>query len=180
MASSSKSKRPRSSVNPSNAHLQFLNSPDNAKFFERISSYPILQDRFVKFQDFSDYELSNLIESTGLFSLFSKDNSVPCYPFLVKLFYTNMTFSTPPSPRAIETSVKNIPIKFNPTLLGNMLSIPSTGTSLSHITMDNPGVIENIIIPGRKFKPGMSANSLQPLPRIIARIFSYNIIPKTG
>ena len=57
-----------------------------------------------------------------------------------------MTFSSPPSPRAIESSVKNIFIKFNPTLLGNMLSIPSTGTSLSHITMDNPGVIENIII----------------------------------
>jgi len=91
-----------------------------------------------------------------------------------------MTFSTPPSLRAIDTSVKNIPIKFNPTIFRNMLIIPSIGTSLSHITMDNPGVIENIIIRGRKFKPGMSANSLQPLPRIIARIFSYNIIPKTG
>ena len=86
MASSSKSKCPRSSVNPTNAHLQFLNSPNNAKIFERISSYLILQDRFVKFQDFSDYELSNLLESTGLYSLFSKDNSVACYPFLVKPF----------------------------------------------------------------------------------------------
>ena len=100
MASSS-SKRQRSSVNPTNAHLQYLISPNNAKKIERLSSYHILQDRFVKFQDFSEYELSNLLESTGLYTLFSKDNSLACYPFLVKLFYTNMTFSAPPSPRAI-------------------------------------------------------------------------------
>jgi hypothetical protein len=180
MTSSSKTKRARSSVNPTNVHLQYLSNPNNAKIFERISSYPILQDRFVKFDDFSDFELQTLLEATGLFSLFSKDNSVACYPFLVKLFYTNLAFSTPPSPRVITSSVKNIPIQFNPTLLGNILSIPSIGTSLSHITMDNPGVIQNIVVHGKKFKPGMSAKSLQPLPRIIARIFSYNIIPKKG
>jgi hypothetical protein len=46
--------------------------------------------------------------------------------------------------------------------------------------MDNVGVIKNIIISRHKFKPGISANSLQPWARLIARIFAYNIIPKTG
>jgi hypothetical protein len=187
MASSSRSKRARNTttpssttptINPTNVHIQYLSNPNNAKIFERISSYPILQDRFVKFEDFDDLELGNLLKATGLFNLFSRNNSVACYPFLVKLFYTNLAFSNPPQPRVITTSVKNIPISFNPTLLGNILGIPSIGMSLDRIKMENRGVIQNIVIHGKKFKPGMSANSLQPLARIIARIFSYNIILK--
>lgn len=188
MASSSRSKRTRNTnapsttppINPSNIHLQYLTNPSNSNIFERISAYPILQDRFVKFEDFGDIELETLLKSSGLFNLFSKNNSIYCYPFLVKLFYTNLTFSNPPQPKAIITSVKNVPITFNTTLLGVILGIPNIGLSLDHIQMDNKGVIKNIVVRGKKFQAGMKANSLQPLARIIARILSYNIIPKKG
>ena len=65
------SKRQRSTMNPDTAYLQFHNYPDLAKVFVRFSSQYVHQERFVKFQDFSNYPIENLFKSTGLFNLFS-------------------------------------------------------------------------------------------------------------
>ena len=113
MASSSK--RPRSIIAPlSTSHLSYLLDPNLASTFEKFSTYDILQDRFVQFQDLQNYEVDTLFEASGLINLLFCDNMTPCFPFLVKLFYTNMTYTNPPQPNAIMSSVKNVPIKFSP------------------------------------------------------------------
>ena len=136
MAASS-SKRPRSSVDPSNIHLRYLNNSQLASHFEQLSTYDIIQDRFVNFLDLQNYEIDTLFEASGLINLLSFDNMTPYFPFLVKLFYTNMSVSTPPDPQAIISSVKNIPIKFTTHRLGTILTIPNIGISLKSVKLDN-------------------------------------------
>lgn len=63
MASSSK--RPRTATNPSIAYRQFHRFSQLYEVFVRFFSFEILQERFVKWSDFSNYEVSNLFESTG-------------------------------------------------------------------------------------------------------------------
>jgi len=52
-------KRPRTTLNPSTMHLQYLLSPQLAPNFEPFSSYEILQERFIKFKDFPNYEIDS-------------------------------------------------------------------------------------------------------------------------
>ena len=179
MASSSK--RPRSTIAPpSTSHLSYLLDPNLASTFEKFSTYDILQDRFVQFQDLQNYEVDTLFEASGLINLLSCDNMTPCFPFLVKLFYTNMTYTNPPQPNAIMSSVKNVPIKFSPQRLGNILTIPHTGLALKSIKIDNEEVIAKMLNPGVDVKPGLNATNLQPQARIISRILSWSMIPKSG
>jgi len=91
-----------------------------------------------------------------------------------------MTFTNPPQAMAIMSSVKNVPIKFSPQRLGNILTIPHTGLALKSIKLDNEGVIQNMLNPEIHIKPGLNATDLQPQARIISRILSWSIIPKSG
>lgn len=176
--STNPTKRQRSNVNPDTAYLQFLKHPRLSQNFIRYSSKDCHQERFIRFQDFSNYDLSNLFESTGLLHLFSDDNMVPCYPFLVRLFYTNMEIST--TPRFLETTVKNIPIKLTPQRIGNLLNIPFTGKTLDKIEMNNPSILHDMLNDGEQLAPGMFTRSFRPLPRLIGRIIANNILQKSG
>ena len=81
-----------------------------------------------------------------MINLLSHDNMTPCFPILVKLFYTNMSFYTPPESQAIISSVKNIPIKFTTHRLGTILTIPNVGISLKSVKLDNEGVLGNMLM----------------------------------
>jgi hypothetical protein len=174
------SKRQRSSINPDTAYLQFLNNPDLAKVFVRFSSQDVHQERFIKFQDFIHYPLEYLFKTTGLFDLLSIDNLVLCYPFLVRLFYTNLSSSTPPQNNFLESSVKNIHIKLTPKQIGNLLKVPSTGLSLNSITMDDDDILSTMLEDGETLNPHIFNRALRPLPRLIGRILSHNILQKSG
>jgi hypothetical protein len=91
-----------------------------------------------------------------------------------------MSFSTPPESQAIISSVKNIPIKFTTHRLGTILTIPNVGISLKSVKLDNEGVLGNMLTPGTQVKPGLDAMNLYPQARIISRILSWSIIPKSG
>ena len=160
MASSSK--RSRSTSDPSQSHLRYLLNPELNSTFERFSTYDISQDMFVSFIDLQNYEIDTLFESTGLVNLLSSDNMFPCFPFLVKLFYTNMTTTKPPENRAILSSFRNVLIKFSPHRLGMILGIPSTGLFLSSIKITDEGVIANMLYPGVQVKLGLNATDLKP------------------
>ena len=89
-------KKSRTTLNPDTAYLQFLRNPDLAHIFVKFSSQDVHQERFVKFQDYSNYDISNLFETAGLYNLLAYENRVPSYPFLVRLLYTNLNISYPP------------------------------------------------------------------------------------
>jgi len=174
-------KRPRtSSSNPDTSYLEYLRSPNLSKAFTQFSSKDVHQERFVNFNDFPNYDISNLFNQTGLRFIFSLDNKVACYPFLVMLFYTNLQATSPPPTRYIETIVKNITIKLTPTQLGTLLRVPTTGATLQSITIDNPAILQAMFEDGTNFQPGIFTRAFRPLPRLVGRIISHNILQKSG
>ena len=174
------SKRPRTSSNPDTSYLQYLRTPNLTKAFTQFSSKDVHQERFVNFGDFPNYDISTLFARTGLHNVFSLNNKVACYPFLVRLFYTNLEISSPPPNHFFETSVKNIPIKLSPIELGTLLRIPTTGATLQSIKMDNPEILNLMFEDGIRFKPGIFTRAFRPLPRLVGRIISHNIQQKSG
>ena len=166
---------------PMNLHLSYLNNPILSTKFDKLSTYDIQQDRFVNFQDLQNYDIDTLFEESGIQNLLSFHNLTPCFPYLVKLFYTNMETTTPPQPPALTSNVMNHPIIFQCPRLGRILGVPHVGNSLKSIKMDNPVVLARMIFPGRLPIPGLNAiHDLQPQARIISRILAWSVIPKSG
>lgn len=161
--------------------MSYLNNPTLSTKFDNFSTYDIQQDRFVNFLDLQNYDIDTLFEESGLANLLSIDNMTPCFPYLVKLFYTNMSTTSPPQTTAITSNVMNHPIRFSTPILGNILGIPHIGSSLKSIQMNNPEVLARMLYPNRQVKLGLnSIQDLRPQARIISRILSWSIIPKSG
>jgi len=166
---------------PINVHLSFLNNPTLSTYFDKISTYDIQQDRFVNFLDLQNYDIDTLFEASGLLNLLSFNHMTPCFPYLVKLFYTNMETTTPPQPTALTSNVMNHPIRLSSSRLGSILDVPHVGSSLKSIKMNNPTVLSRMLFPDREPKAGLnSIQDLRPQARIISRILSWSIIPKSG
>lgn len=165
---------------PLNQHLSYLNNPTLSTYFDKLNTYDIQQDRFVNFLELQNYDVDTLFQSSGLDTLLSCNNMTPCFPYLVKLFFTNMSTSEPHQTTAITSNVLNIPIRFTIPRLGSILGIPHTGTTLKSVKMDNPDVLGRMLYPNVRPEPGLNSNNLQPQARIISRILSWSIIPKSG
>ena len=142
---------------PMNLHLSYLNNPILSTKFDKLSTYDIQQDRFVNFQDLQNYDIDTLFEESGIQNLLSFHNLTPCFPYLVKLFYTNMETTTPPQSPALTSNVMNHPIIFQCPRLGNILGVPHVGNSLKSIKMDNPEVLARMLFPDRLPIPGLNA-----------------------
>ena len=57
-----------------------------------MTSLEILPGRFVKYEDFNDYDIVSYLQNCGLYHMFSTDSRQGYYPFLIHLFYTNLTY----------------------------------------------------------------------------------------
>ena len=71
----------------------FLKNPALEDDFLRISSLEIFPGRFVKYEDFNEYDIVSYLQNCGLYHMFSTDSRQGYYPFLIHLFYTNLTLS---------------------------------------------------------------------------------------
>jgi hypothetical protein len=75
--------------------------------------------------------------------------------------------------------VKGIEIKLTPQIIGKILNVPYKGEFLDEIDMIDEDVLYNkILLPGKTLP--MFSNKLRPVPRLVSRILSYNLLPKTG
>ena len=178
MSRSKKTKFTPSSSSSQVDFRAFLKNPALEEDFIRLSSLEILPGRFVKYEDFYDYDIVSYLQNSGLIHMFSTDSRQGYYPFLINLFYTNLTFEDNEDDVHIYSLVKGINIKLSPKSIGRILSIPYNGLLLNDIEMDNAEVLSSIFLPGQGLT--MTNNKLKPIPRLIGRILAYNICPKTG
>jgi len=98
------------------------------------------------------------------------------YPFLLHLFYTNLTYEDNDDTVQLCSLVKGVHIKLTPKSLGRILSIPYHDLSLSDIEMNDEEVFSYIFLSGQELL--MTNTKLQPIPRLIGHILAYNICPK--
>ena len=91
MSRSKKTKFTPSSSSSQVDFRAFLKNPALEDDFLRISSLEILPGRFVKYEDFNDYDIVSYLQNCGLYHMFSTDSRQGYYPFLIHLFYTNLT-----------------------------------------------------------------------------------------
>jgi len=177
------SRAKKTKLNPSSSSEDltiYLRDPALLDKFHKYCSLDISPGRFVKFDDLADYNLHNLFNNTGLLDLYDVGNLSPHYPNLIFLFFTNLEYETSTTNRCYLSSlVKGIEIKLTPKIIGKILNIPSSGAHLTDIIMNDQNILQNhIFLPGKNLP--MITNKLRPIPRLVSRILSYNMIPKTG
>jgi hypothetical protein len=165
---------------PINQHLSYLNHPNLSSYFDKLNTYEIQQDRYVNFVDLQHYDIDTIFQASRLYNLLDADNMDPCFPYLVKLFYTNMTSNEPNQTTAIMSNVLNNPIRVTIPLLGHILGIPFTGTLLKNVKMEDLNVLARMMNPNVRPDPPFNSNNLLPQARIVSRILSWSIIPKGG
>jgi len=91
----SRSKKIKFTPSSSSSHSDFrafLKNPALEDDFLRISSLEILPGRFVIYEDFNDYDIVSYLQNCGLYHIFCTNSRQGYYPFLIHLFYTNLTY----------------------------------------------------------------------------------------
>ena len=79
--------------------------------------------------------------------MFSTDSRQGYYPFLIHLFYTNLTYEDNDENVHIYSMVKCVNIKLSPKSLGHIFSVPYHGQSINDINMDDAEVLSNMFLP---------------------------------
>ena len=156
----------------------YLKNPQLEADYLRLSQLDIIPGRFIKYDDFYDYDIMDYLRNCGLYNMFSSEVKDAYYPFLIYLFYTNLAFEDNENKTYLASYVKGVHIKLSIKNIGRILSIPYSGLTLDEIVMDDEDVLDLIFLPGQHLP--MTNNKLKPIPRLIGRILSYNICPKTG
>ncbi|XP_020254102.1 uncharacterized protein LOC109831175 [Asparagus officinalis] len=174
----SKPESSSSSVKASHYEDYLLFKPLVRKYRE-LCKLKILPTRYIKYPELAIYKTQSLLHNVGLDKLFDESLKVPYYPFLVYLFYANMsTSSSADGSLTISSSVKNVAIAFTANELAGILQIPTSDVELRSIELSDPSVNHQMFSPGCSYP--MNNNSLNPIAKLIARIIAHNLIPKTG
>lgn len=104
----------------------------------------IAPKRFIKFEDFGEYQLEQIFKKSGLDDFMNyKTNNTPlqntCYHDLMAFFYANIDRNI--EEKKLITSVLRMPINFGIKQLGIMLSIPYSGEDeyMKQIVKPNSG-----------------------------------------
>ena len=126
----------------------------------RISQLEILPGRFVKYEDFNDYDIVSYLQNYGLYTIFLTDSRQGYYPFLIHLLYTNLTYEDNDDDVHIYSMVKGVNIKLSSKFLGHIFSIPYHSLFINDINMDDAEVLSNMFLPGQGLP--MSNNKLKP------------------
>jgi len=158
----------------------YLRDPSLLENFHKFYVLNIAPGRFVKFSDLADYNLARIFSDTGLLDLYDCDNLTYYYPNLIYLFFTNLICDTSMAKKPVLVSlVTGIEIKLTPQIIGKILNVPYKGEFLDEIDMIDEDVLYNkILLPGKTLP--MFSNKLRLVPRLVSRILSYNLLPKTG
>jgi len=177
----SRSKKTKFTPGSSSSNVDFrtfLRNPNLEKDYLRLSQLDIIPGRFVNYDDFFEYDIMSFLRTCGLYNMFSSEVKTEYYPFLIYLFYTHLNYEDNENASYLESYVKGVYFKLTIKQIGRILSIPYTGLTLDEIVMDDDDILNQIFLPGHHLP--MANNKLKPIPRLIGRLLSYNICPKTG
>ena len=177
----SKSKKTKFTPGSSSSTVDFKKFLKNLSLeadYLRLSTLDITPGRFIKYDDFYQYDIMSFLRNCGLYNMFSTEFKQAYYSFLIYLFYTNLSYEDNEDAIHLYSYVKGVHIKLSIKSIGRILQISFTGLSLDEIVMDDEDVLSQIFLPGQRLP--MTNNKLKPIPRLIGRILSYNICPKTG
>jgi hypothetical protein len=153
----------------------FLIDPNLAGKLHRLSTYPIIPGRFVVFEDYAELHIEEVLGP--LAPALSSTNPISYYPELIWYFYTNLTVDH--ANDTISSLVKGVKITLDENTLGAILGLPSEGVTLNDLTLDSQPILAKILLSTNTILP-WTQSKIHPIPRIISRILSYNILPKLG
>ena len=176
-------KRSKSNVGSSSSvashYEDFLLFKSLVKKYRELCKLKILPTRYIKFDQLAMYDTHSILHNVGLARLLDVERKVPYYPFLVYLFYANLSVSSSADGlQTISTSVKHVAISFSANELARILKIPTGDVDLMSIELVDPAVNHLMFKPGCTYP--MNNNSLNPNAKLITRIIAQNLIPKTG
>jgi len=133
MSRSKKSKFTPSSFSSQTDFRVFLKNPAMEDDYLRIYQLEILPGRFITYEDFHEYDIVSYLQNSGFYTIFFTESRKRYYPFLIHLFYTNLTYEDNDDNVHIHSLIKDVHIKLSPKFLGRILFIPYHGLSLNDI-----------------------------------------------
>ena len=145
---------------------------------EKFANQEVLMGRKVVFEELGD--IVALFHVQMLIPFLTSITAKPIYPHLVAHFYANLGLSE----YVCESYILGTGIPFDEILLGNVLSIPSSGIDLT-LTFEELGwnfenINKTISINKRSYFKPNKINQLTKQARIIAYIVGANLIQKKG
>ena len=133
-------------------------------------------ERFVKFSDFGDFNLEEIFEKCGLDKFLSISHKYDeIYPEILAMFYANMKRE---EKKIIKTTIHRVQVTISLKEIGEILEIPSNGIRLEEVEVEDDKFKDMIAKPNSPSK--IEYKHLTSLGKLISRIISYNILPKTG
>lgn len=118
--------------------------------FQRLLSIEILPTRFIKFSDFMLYGLNSYFKKAGLYEFLAVESKVELYPFLVRLFFTNLTYEDRNKPNSMTSLLLKTPSRMPYRRLSKILTIPYEGFDLTNTEMTNETIF------AKNFQTGQS------------------------
>ena len=104
--------------------------------------------RYIKFVDFSlaQYPLSDILQASGLYDIWSQDNYAPYCPDSVKQFHCNKRLLVIDEENVLTSYVNGTKIAVNISSLHTILNIPQEGRDLTKIVMDDAVVLKRMCL----------------------------------
>ena len=138
------------------------------KKYRELCKLKILPSRYIKYEELVLYDIHNILHAIGLHKLLDVERKVPYYPFLVYLFYANLSVTTSADGiQTISTSIKNIQISFSANELAGILKIPTSDVELMSIDHTDQAVNDILFKPGCTYpmnnKLGVGKNRKKPV-----------------
>ena len=153
----------------------FLLNPNLTPKLHLFSTFPIISSRFVVYGDFNLFLLEHILGPLG--PPLSSTNNLVYYPELMWYFYTNLSVEN--ENETISSMVKGVSFTFDESSLGVILNLPSEEVKISDLQLNSKATLEKIHFSPNSVLP-WTFSKLQPIPRLISRILSYNILLKLG
>ncbi|CAL1408133.1 unnamed protein product [Linum trigynum] len=144
-------------------------------------SFTALPSSFQKY----DLDISGLIHNLGWDSLFENRRFSQC-PEAVRMFYTSLKRGPGPSPSSFTTVVYHHEILVTPSLLAEILGLPSQGSSaatnddFAEIRFDYGSALESLTLDiGRYYSNMLSAGRLADLFKVMHFFITCILLPRS-
>ena len=145
--------------------------------FTEFIKLNIAPERFVKSNDFGEYNLEGIFKECGLDKFISARHKIDdVHPEILAMFYANIKREG--EKNKIVTYIHRVQLIVSIRELEEILELPYSGMRLEEVEIENDKYKE--IIAKSNSPSKVEYKYLTSLGKIISRIVSYNILPKTG
>ena len=152
-----------------------LRYPDLIHHFHSINSLPIQTGKLVHLEAFPSFDLQTSL--SDFVHILASSQSMTIYPYLIKIFYTNLSVDHDHS--TINSMVHGKIISFDIPQLGRILNISSYGIELPNIVPIDQTVFKKILLSTRSTHFPWHTSNLKPHALLLSQILSSNVFPKS-